>query len=106
MANKNKQIIIQLKDDNQVGIRIKGEMKFEEVIDMLHTAEYDFLNTFNDQTDGKFKKEIYKRSVLGYSLMADKFYPEGKNSKFAGLTEEAVMKAQDQVIREKAKRKK
>lgn len=74
-------------DGKTVTMSIAGEISLDEVLDLLHTLEYEFLTTFvknaevqnadvKDFDIKKIKKQVYDRSVMGYSLMIDKFYPQ------------------------------
>lgn len=106
-------IIIGLQNQNEVKLNIQGNLSLEEVLDMLNTALLELLNTFEqtqlhqkplDKKQQKaLKEEIYQRAVLGFSLIIDKYYPEGIKSRFNNLTEEAIMKAQDEILLRKQK---
>lgn len=106
-------IIIGLKGDKTVKLNIQGDLSLEEVLDMMNTALLELLNTFehtaehkNNLTDTEkknLKEEIYQRAVLGFSLIIDKFYPEGIKTRFNNLTEKAVMEAQDEILSRKQK---
>ena len=98
---------------NQVQLNIQGKIAFEEVLDMLNTAQSELVNTFyaaasrNPELDAKkIKKEIYERAVMGFSLMIDKFYPEGKDNKFHNFTNEAIMEAQNAKLKRSIAKKK
>ena len=106
-------IVIGLKGDKTVKLNIQGDLSLEEVLDMMNTALLELLNTFehtaehkNNLTDTEkknLKEEIYQRAVLGFSLIIDKFYPEGIKTRFNNLTEKAVMEAQDEILSRKQK---
>ena len=101
-------IIIGLKDQKEVKLNIQGNLSLEEVLDMMNTALLELLNTFeymakhkkdlNATQEKNLKEEIYQRAVLGFSLIIDKYYPEGIKNRFNGLTEEAIMKAQNEIL--------
>lgn len=110
----DKGLIMGLVDDGKkVKVNVVGDLLFEEVLDLTNTALYDLLNHFREgvilaepKTDiTELTKDIYKRAVLGFSLMIDKFYPEGKNDRFGKLTEEAIIKAQNDILKERKNKK-
>jgi transcriptional regulator of heat shock response len=99
-------------ETNQVQLNIQGKIGFEEAIDMLNTTQFELINTFfnsikdNKEIDkDKAKREIYDRAVLGFSLMIDKFLPEAKDDKYAGFTDEAVLEAQNNLLKKRIKQK-
>ena len=69
-------------DGKTITMSIAGEISLDEVLDLLHTLEYEFLTTFVKNAELQnadvkhIKKQVYDRSVMGYSLMIDKFYPQ------------------------------
>lgn len=93
----DKAILIGLKDTDKVSLNIVGQVTLEEALDMINTVTYELLDAFT-KTQEKLKPEIYQRAVLGFSLMIDKFFPEGIKTKFNGLTDEAIMKAQNEIL--------
>ena len=105
-------IIIGLLNGTEVQLNIQGKVSFEESIDMLNTAQYELLKTFlgaivaKGEDEKEFRKKIYDRAVLGFSLMIDKFHPEGKDDKYAGMTNEAVLKAQNALLKERVSKNK
>lgn len=106
-------IVIGLRNKKDVSLNIQGELSLEEVLDMINTATLELITTFEDNAHQKgelnedqlkqLKVDIYERAVLGFSLMIDRFHPEGIKSRFNGLTEEAIMKAQDEILLPKQK---
>jgi len=104
-------IVIGLRNKKDVSLNIQGELSLEEVLDMLNTATLELLSTFEgtavkdkklkEEQAKQLKKDIYERAVLGFSLMIDKYNPEGIKTRFNGLTEEAIMKAQDEILSSK-----
>ena len=103
--------------ENAVQLNIQGRITFEEVIDMLNTAQYELLATFlNAASKGdplgppvdfkQLKRDIYDRAVLGFSLMIDKFLPEAKDDKYAGMTDQAVLEAQNASLKKRIEAKK
>lgn len=106
-------IVIGLRNKKDVSLNIQGELSLEEVLDMINTATLELITTFEDNAHQKgelnedqlkqLKVDIYERTVLGFSLMIDRFHPEGIKSRFNGLTEEAIMKAQDEILLPKQK---
>lgn len=104
-------ITIGLQGDKDVNLNIQGQISLEEALDMLNTALYELLQTFekhaNDQKKltnhqrKQLKEDIYRRAVWGFSLMIDKYHPNAKKGRFQGLTEEAIMKAQDEILSSK-----
>lgn len=102
----NKSLTISLKDDNTVTLLVEGELSFEEAMDMVHTAQFDLLNSFEriviaknkDVNETQLKNDIYDRAVLGFSLMIDKFHPERKKTKFNNLTDEAILEASNRIL--------
>lgn len=102
-----KAINIGLLDEKTVKLNVVGSLNIEQVLDMLNTAAYELLETTYKLTDGDkkvIKNELYQRAVLGFSLMIDKFHPEGIKTRFNGLTEEAVMKAQNEILLNKQRK--
>ncbi len=118
LMDVDRAIIIGLKEDNQVVLNLQNEMSLEEVLDMMNTSLYELLNTFEkyaqsqnpkmtEKEKKKLKEELYQRAVLGFSLVIDKFHPDGKKSRFEGLTEQAVMEKQNEILmRNKNKKEK
>ena len=106
-------IIIGLKNQKEVKLNIQGDLSLEEVLDMMNTALLELLNTFEHTATNKkdltqaqqksLKEEIYQRAVLGFSLIIDKYNPEGVKTRFNKLTNEAIMKAQDEILLHKQK---
>lgn len=101
------------RETQEIQMNIQGKISFEEMIDMFNTAQYELLATFFNEAsksegvnEKELRRDIYNRAVLGFSLMIDKFDPEAKDDKFAGLTNEAIMEAQNQVLRKRANAKK
>ena len=77
---------------------------------MMNTAKLQILNDFHTLATQKtedpevikqIQEDIWKRANLGAGMMLDVFYPEGKDTKFAGLTNEAILKAQNEVLSRK-----
>jgi len=102
-----KGINIGLVDEKEVKINLVGKIGLEEALDMLNTTQFELLETFSKQVETNkdaVKNELYQRAVLGFSLMIDKFYPEGIKSRFNGLTEEAIMKAQNEILLSKQRK--
>ena len=94
--------------ENAVQLNIQGKISFEEMVDIINTAQYELLATFfnaagkglkNKKEEDKLRRDIYDRAVLGFSLMIDKFDPEAKNDKYAGFTNEAIMEAQNELLK-------
>lgn len=106
-------IIIGLKGKDEVKLNIQGNISLEEVLDMINTATLDILQSFedlaanksnlNEESQKKLKEDIYQRAVLGFSLMIDKYHPEGIKTRFNSLTDEAIMKAQDEILSSRQK---
>lgn len=106
-------LLIGLKDKNEVKLNIQGNLSLEEVLDMINTATLDILQSFedlaanksnlNEQSQKQLKEDIYQRAVLGFSLMIDKYHPEGIKTRFNNLTEQAIMKAQDDILSSRQK---
>ena len=106
-------LLIGLKDKNEVKLNIQGNLSLEEVLDMINTATLDILQSFedlaadksnlNEQSKKQLKEDIYQRAVLGFSLMIDKYHPEGIKTRFNNLTEQAIMKAQDDILSSRQK---
>lgn len=106
-----KGIFLTLNDKNKVTMSLRGELSLDEMLDLLNTGIYMALNdilsaaeTAHKESPHKhdFKTPIYERAVWGFSLMMDKFHPEMKESKYHGLREEAIMKAEDALLKERA----
>ena len=100
-------------DDKKVKLKVLGGLSFEETMDLLATSQLEILNYFkqhieeqvaNEEELNKGRKEIYDRAVWGFSLMIDQFYPEGKDEKFAGLTDKDILRAQNEVLRDRQKK--
>ena len=100
-----KKIIIGMPSDKKVTLKLEGTLGFEESLDMLNTAQFELLTSMSEMQPHLTKK-MYERAVLGFSLMIDKFYPEGVETKFHGLTNEAIIKAQDDILKKRIKDKK
>ena len=92
------------REDKQVNLSIIGKLSLDELLDIFNTATYELLETFYKRACEKAKhkaqirREIYNRAVMGFSLMIDKFDPEAKNTRFAKLTDEAILKAQNDIL--------
>lgn len=101
----DKVIIVGLKNEKEVSMSVAGELQIEEAMDMLNTVYLETLNAFlkslPEEKQDKLKKVIYERATWGVSMMLDQFYPEGKKNKFKGLTDEAIIKAQNEVLKER-----
>lgn len=106
-------VVGHIKETDKIQMNVQGNISFEEMLDMLNTAQYQFLEYFETSLRTKIKdneefnkgrKDIYDRAVWGFSLMIDKFYPEGKDNKFKGLTDRAILKAQDEILLNKQKK--
>lgn len=99
-------------EDQQIQLNIAGKVSIEEGLDMLNNTMYEILETFAKSAIAKgadeaiIKKELYERAVWGFSLIIDQFYPEGKDNKYEGFTNEAIMKAQNDLLKKRAKDKK
>lgn len=100
--------------EQSIQLNIAGKISFEEMIDMFNNAQYELLHTFfnaaaeglSDEECAKLTRDIYDRAVLGFSLMIDRFFPEGKNDKFEGFTNEAIINAQNAELRRRVEAKK
>ena len=102
-----------LVQDKKVKMHIAGDFSLDEILDTMNTGLYEILNTYveygahkhnlSEEDQKKLKRDVYERAVFGFSLTIDKFFPEGKDTKFQGLTEEAIMKAQNEILSSKQK---
>jgi hypothetical protein len=102
----DKGFAVGLNKKDKIKFNLVGEMNIEEFLDMVNTMTYEMLNMVLESlgSSDDVQKQIYQRAVLGFSLMIDKFYPEGVKTKFNGLTEEAILKAQNEILRNKSKK--
>ncbi len=109
ILESDKIIVIALKEDKQVQMHMHGQWKLEEILDSFNTVQHETLTTFSKHKDipeksrPALKKSIYERAVWGFSLMIDKFHPEGKDNRFSKLTDKAILKAQDDVLKKSTK---
>jgi len=98
----------------QVQVNLQGQLGVDEVLDALHTVEFEMLQHALryatkdipekdiEKETAKFRDALYDRSVAGYSLMIDRFHPDKKKDKFDGLTDEAIVEAQTRILKKKA----
>ena len=111
LGHFDKGVVVGLDGDKKVKLSSFGELGFDEIFDSLTTTMHaymeDFVRAVKANPDIKAKeedvrKDIHDKVVMAFSLMADQFYPEAKESRFAGLTEEAVIRAQNEILKERA----
>jgi len=84
VAEFDRGIIAGYASSDRINTHLVGELKLDEVLDLLHTLEHEYLTTFvknikdkaPELTEEKIRKQLYDRSVYGYSLMIDKFLKE------------------------------
>jgi hypothetical protein len=80
----NNGILMGYTTKDQINTHIVGQLSLDETLDMLNTVQYEFLNTFVKHalekqpqlTEKDIRKQLYDRSVMGYSLMIDRFKDE------------------------------
>lgn len=106
-------IIIGLANEKDVKLNIQGKLSLDEVLDMINTALLELLTTYEKsviaqhglkgEAQHKAKTDIYERAVMGFSLMIDKYNPEGVKTRFNGLTEKAIMEKQDEILSRRQK---
>jgi uncharacterized UPF0160 family protein len=93
-------------DKKELVLSLIGEPNFDETMDDMMSAIYHIMSMADEQTNGKDKEEIYTRTVQAFSLIVDKFSPEMANKKFGdGVTDEAILKAQEDVVNVRSKQK-
>lgn len=79
----------------QMIIEIIGEHTFEELHDLYLSALLHLYESAVHNFGEENRKLIYERSVQMYSLIIDKFYPDGKETRYGILTDEDIKKAEE-----------
>ena len=80
------------------------------MMDLLNTVLYDALEQTVEQIlhnqpsidETELRNRLYEQAVMGFSLVMDRFHPEYKEGKFNGLTDEAILRQQTEILKEKA----
>ena len=105
-------IIVGYSGSENVNLNILGNPSLDQALELLNTAQLQILEEFHilatqDIQDPerceKIREEIWGRANIFAGMMLDKFHPEGKKSKFGGLTDEAILKAQNEILSHRQK---
>ena len=103
-------LILGLDNKNNVKVATAGNVSLDVMMDLLNTVLYDALEQTVEQIlhnqpsidETELRNRLYEQAVMGFSLVMDKFHPEYKEGKWSGLTNEAIIRQQTEILKEKA----
>jgi hypothetical protein len=93
-------------EDEKVGFSIHGNMNLDELLNTTNTVTLELLSMWMKKADPMderptLRREVHDRAVTMFSMIMNMFDPTVAEDKWDGLTEEAVLKAQNDLLKEK-----